>query len=257
MINDFFDGIRSYGRAFQIIREMRLWKYVIIPGLLSLIIAFAIGSAAWGLSDNAGNLLASWYPFEWGHDFVANIAQWIGGILIALIGLVLFKYIVMIVASPFMSPLSQKVEERLTGRHTLNRGFNAGKAVRDILRGLRITFRNIFRELFFVGLLLLLSFIPVVGIVTTVAIFLVQAFYAGFGNMDYTLERHYLVSGSVRFVRRNKALAAGNGTIFLLLLMTGIGFLIAPPLATVAATIETVERLDTAVGVSEVENDLV
>ena len=38
----------------------------------------------------------------------------------------------------------------------------------------------------------------------------------------------------------------GNGTVFMLLLMTGIGFLFAPPLATVAATVESIERLQVA-----------
>ena len=84
----------------------------------------------------------------------------------------------------------------------------------------------------------------VVGIVFTLGLFLVQAYYAGFGNMDYSLERHHSISGSIRFIRRNRWLAMGNGTVFMLLLMTGIGFLFAPPLSTIAGTIEVVKRLD-------------
>jgi len=39
-------------------------------------------------------------------------------------------------------------------------------------------------------------------------------------------------------------MAIGNGVVFLLLLFTGIGFILALPLGTVAATIETVKRLE-------------
>jgi CysZ protein len=38
----------------------------------------------------------------------------------------------------------------------------------------------------------------------------------------------------VRFVRRNRGLAIGNGTVYLLLLLSVVGFLVALPLATVA-----------------------
>ena len=76
-----------------------------------------------------------------------------------------------------------------------------------------------------------------------VAIFLVQSYYAGFGSMDYTMERHLKVRDSIRFVRSNRGLALGNGAVFILLLMTGIGFLFALPLSTAASTPEVVKRL--------------
>jgi len=76
--------------------------------------------------------------------------------------------------------------------------------------------------------------------------------------MDYTLERHFSIGESVRFVRANRWLAVGNGAVFMLILMTGIGFLLAPPLATVAATIETAKRLEGINGKAEnVDGDYV
>jgi len=88
-----------------------------------------------------------------------------------------------------------------------------------------------------------LGLIPVFSPFAAVFIFFVQAFYAGFGSMDFTLERHFNLNDSVRFVRRYRGVAIGNGAIFLLLLMTGLGFLIALPISTVAATSEVVKRL--------------
>ncbi len=244
MISDFIKGVSAYFKAFSLISEMRLWKYLLVPGLISLLLGGSMAAAAWGLSDNLGMWLQSWYPWEWGAGIIASVAGWIGLALMAIFGLIIYKHIILVVVSPFMSPLSQKVEERLTGIHTPNKGFQTSKAIKDIIRGLRVALRNITRELFFVSILFIFGLIPVLGWISSILIFLVQAYYAGFGNIDYTLERHYSVKGSNQFVKNNRWFAIGNGTVFLLILMTGIGFLFAPPLATVAATLEASKRLD-------------
>ncbi|NJL75514.1 MAG: EI24 domain-containing protein [Saprospiraceae bacterium] len=105
--------------------------------------------------------------------------------------------------------------------------------------------RNIIRELIFTLLLLFASLVfPVITPFTAVLIFIIQSYYAGFGNMDYTLERHFNFQESIQFVRANKGLAIGNGLVFVWLILLGIGFLIAPPLSTIAATIETVKAIE-------------
>ena len=75
---------------------------------------------------------------------------------------------------------------------------------------------------------------------------MIQAYYAGFGNADFTLERRrYKVNDSVRFMRQNRALALGNGAGFLLLLLIPVvGLVLAPGLGAVAATIDSVEAID-------------
>ena len=257
MFTDFFKGVTAYGRAFTLISEMKLWKYLLAPGIISVLLAAIIGLSAFQLSDNLGSLFISWYPFEWGLDFLTKASSWLGGILVALFGLIIYKHLVMVAVSPFMSPLSEKVEEQLTGNHTLNKGFRAGRAIKELIRGLRVAIRNIIREIFFVALLMLLGFIPAVAIFSSVLIFIIQAYYAGFGNLDYTLERHFSVKESVRFVSDHKGLAIGNGAVFLGLLMTGIGFLFAPPLATIAGTIESVKAMKYEGILPEVHEDLV
>ena len=224
MIKDFFDGFTAYAKAFTVMNEMRLWKYAILPAIISILICGGIAFTAWGLSDNIGNWALSWYPWEWGSVAIQSISAWLGAILIVISGLILFKYIVLIISAPFMSFLSEKVENKLRGNHVSTR-FSFGKAVSDVVRGIRISLRNIIREIFYTLLLLLLGLIPAIGIVSPFLIFAVQAFYAGFGNMDYTLERHFSHSKSIRFVKDYKGLALGNGTVFMLLLMTGVGFL--------------------------------
>jgi CysZ protein len=92
---------------------------------------------------------------------------------------------------------------------------------------------------------MLASFVfPVIAPFAAVLLFLIQSYYAGFGNMDYTLERHFNFQESIAFVRQHKGIAIGNGIIFIGLILIGIGFLIAPSFSTVAATIETVKAIE-------------
>jgi CysZ protein len=242
MIRDFLAGVTSYGKAFQLIGELRLWGYMLVPGLISLVLAIIIGSSAWALSDNIGGLLLGWWPWEWGTTAVDTIGQVFGGLLLVAVGFILYKNLVIMLAGPFMSPLSEKIDHHLSGR-TVEGGLKPSKMVRDLVRGVRVGLRCVVRELFFTVLLLLLGLIPVFAPFVAILIFIIQAYYAGFGNMDFTLERYHNYRGSVDFVRANRGLAIGNGAIFLLLLFTGVGFLLAPPLATIAATIETVKRV--------------
>jgi CysZ protein len=93
--------------------------------------------------------------------------------------------------------------------------------------------------------IILIGFIPVVGIISSVLLFLVQSYYAGFGNMDYTLERHYKYAESIEFVKRNRGLAIGNGMIFMLMLLIPvIGIILVLPLSVTAASTETLRVLE-------------
>lgn len=242
MFKGITSGITSYGKAFRIISKLGLWGYLFIPAILSLIIAVIIGSTAWNLSDDIGHFLINWYPWEIGLSIVEKVSTVFSGVLIVGLGLVLYKHLVIIISAPFMSPLSEKVENYLEGRST-NIQFSMTQMLKDLFRGLRMALRNIIREVFFIVLLLIVGLIPVFSPFVPFLIIAIQAFYAGFGNIDYTLERHFDVRNSVYFIRDHKGFALGNGLVFMGLLFVGIGFLIAPPLATIAATIETTKRL--------------
>ena len=217
-----------------------------MPALLSVLFGGSIIFGAYSISDNIGGWLISWYPWERGFSLLTKIATVFSGLLTGVLGLLIYKYVILIIVSPFMTPLSQKVEEHLTGK-SLDEPFAAGKAVQDIIRGIRVSLKNIIKELFFVAGLFIFGLIPILAPFTTALIFLVQSYYAGFGNMDYTLERHFNVKESSQFVKRSRGFAIGNGVVFLGLLMVGIGFIIGPPLATVAATMGVCKRLESAV----------
>ncbi|MEZ5038633.1 MAG: EI24 domain-containing protein [Saprospiraceae bacterium] len=245
MITEILDAFKGYVEGFRAIAKYRLWGYFAAPAIISILLGAIIFTTALGIADNIGEWLLSYYPWDWGRATLLKVANVFGGLFVGAFGLIIFKQLVIALSAPFMSMLSEQIEKKMIGRQ--GQGFSVSKMLSDLVRGIRIALRNITRELFFTLMLFLLGLIPVFSPFTTLAIFLVQAYYAGFGNMDFTLERHTNVRQSVRFVRQHKGLAIGNGTVFLLILMTVVGFVVVLPLSTAAAAVETLKRLEVRV----------
>lgn len=241
MIKNLFKAIQAYFGAFHLISKLKLWRYFIIPIIISILTATLIIILAFNLADDIGHYVSSFWKWEFGKYAFEMISTFFSGLLIVAVGLILYKHIVMALSAPFMSPVSEKIEAYLIP--------NKYKAIKtsfqeQLIRGIRINLRNLFRELLFTIPILLLNLIPVVGILATFLLFIVQAYYAGFGNMDYTLERHFKYKESIQFVKENKGTAIGNGIVFILfLLVPFIGVLIVLPLSVTAATTETIKRI--------------
>ncbi len=241
MLKNILKGIQAYGGTFKLISQLGLWKYFGIPMLISFLTAAVIGFIAWGLSGTIGGFIAKIWFWEWGAETFRVISNFIGALLVIAVGLILYKHIVMALSAPFMSPVSEKIEEHLTGNsHEHRNTTNAAQ----LWRGIRINVRNLMMELLLTIPILIIGFIPVIGFISSVLLFLVQSYYAGFGNMDYTLERHFEVRESVQFVKNNRGVAIGNGIVFMLMLLIPvIGIILVLPLSVTAASTETIRIL--------------
>ncbi|MDN3723211.1 EI24 domain-containing protein [Aequorivita sp. SDUM287046] len=242
MLKNILNAIKAYGGTLGLINKLGLWKYFVVPMAISFFTAVLIGFTAWGLSDNLGNFISRIWFWDWGAETFRIISDFIGALIIIALGIILYRHIVMALSAPFMSPVSEKIERHLYGiSHSHRNTSNA----EQLWRGIRINVRNLLLELLFTLPILLLSLIPILNIFTTVLLYLVQSYYAGFGNMDYTLERHFKYSESVKFVRRNRGLAIGNGIVFMLvLLIPVVGIVLVLPLSVTAASVETLRVLE-------------
>lgn len=239
----FFDAISNYNTAFQLISKLKLGIYFLIPAIVSLIVGAGLIFSIVRLGDNFGAWIGAQYPFEKGAAWFATAGQWIGYILISLLAIILFRYIIMMFLSPFLSPLSAKVEKYYLQKE--DQAWTVHHISSEIVRAIRLNFRNLIRELLLTLLLVILGFIPVIGWIAGILIFGVQSYYSGFQNMDFTLERHFSMKESIRFVRANRSLAIGNGMVFIFILMIPLlGVLIGPPLAVIAATVGVMEKID-------------
>ncbi|WP_340155392.1 EI24 domain-containing protein [uncultured Winogradskyella sp.] len=243
MINNILKGIKAYTGTFALISQLKLWKYFAIPIIISVVTAFIIGLSAYGLSDNIGRFIAKIWFWDWGKETFTAISTIIGGIVVIAIGLILYKHIIMAFSAPFMSPVSEKIEAHLTGVERHNHRKTSFQE--QLWRGIRINIRNLGKELLFTIPLLLFKFIPIVNIFSTALLFLLQAYYAGFGNMDYTLERHFKYKESINFVGKHKGIAIGNGIVFMLfLLIPVVGVILVLPMSVTASSINTVNLLE-------------
>ncbi len=242
MIKNIILGIKEYAGVFKLMSDLKLWKYFIIPMLISFCTAILIGVEAYVLSDDVGFYISKIWIWDWGKEVFSSISNFIGGLVLLIIGLILYKHIIMALSAPFMSPVSEKIEKHFYGdvSHLHRKTSNTDQ----LIRGIRINIRNLTKEIIITVPILILKFIPVVNIFSTILLFIVQAYYAGFGNMDYTLERHLKYKESVQFVSKNKGYAIGNGIVFMLFLLIPIvGIIIVLPLSVTAASKKTVQLL--------------
>lgn len=242
MIKNILQGIKAYLGAFSLISKLKLWRYFVIPMLISLVTAVILCTAAYSLSSYIGNYISKIWIWDFGKEIFISISNILGTLIIIVVGIILFKHIIMALSTPFMSPVSEKIEHHITG--IKNYEHRKTNFAQQLWRGVKINGRNLGMELLITLPLLLLKFIPLINILSTILLFLVQAYYAGFGNIDYTLERHFNYKNSIKFVKANKGLAIGNGIVFILfLLIPVVGVILVLPLSVTAATTRTIEAL--------------
>jgi len=245
MLNDVIKGIKDYFRAFALMNKLKLWKYVFFTGILSILFGGGLVLGMMGMIQAFAGTIKALYPFEAGKEYIVTIAQFISAAATIVLGLMIYKYIVFIVFVPFLGPMSEKVEEYLTGRKTGYPAWNLVRLAKDVWRGLLISLRLLYKELIWLVVLFILGFIPLISPFVPALAFLVDAFYGGYGNFDWALERYYNVRQRIEFIRYNKGLTLGNGIPFVLLLSIPVlGFFLAPALSVVAATISVVERIE-------------
>jgi CysZ protein len=243
MIKQIFSGISAYKEAFVLLSKLKLWNFFIIPTVISLLTFLFIVYTAIEYSATIGKLLAEIWIWNWGKEIVMMLSSFGGGLVILVIGLMLYKYIVLAISAPFMGVVSEKIELHLNGGFYAD--YKKTTFIAQLWRGIQVNVRNLGMELFFTFPLLLLKFIPVVNLFSSVLLFLIQAYYAGFGNMDYTLERYFSFKKSLGFVKKNTGYSIGNGIVFIgCLFLPVLGIIIVLPLSVTAASIQTIALLN-------------
>lgn len=244
MLKEIIIAFQSYAKAHRFIRANRLWKWIVLPGLLYMLLfavsIFYFGKTVTSVVDYAiaSTGLQAWVQrmnYTWLNFLFLFLfgAIWL---VLMLFYFSLFKYFWLIVGSPLFSYLSEKTESIMEGKDF---PFNLKQLLADAARGIRMALRNTLWQTVYSIAIILLSFVPFVGWVAPLLGIFIECYYYGFSMLDYSCERHQLTATqSIRFIGTHKGLAIGNGFLFYAMhLVPIVGWLLAPSYAVVAATI--------------------
>lgn len=244
MLKEIIISIQAYFKAHQFIKEHKLWKWILLPGIIyTLLFVISIyffsktanGFTEWltlkvGLKNWLDRMQSSFLGFFFT----------LGGMILWLIQMLLyfslFKYLFLIIGSPVFAYLSEKTQAIIEGKDF---PFSFMQLLKDIVRGIRIAIRNSLWQTVYMFSILIIAFIPIVGLATPLITILIECYYYGFSMLDYSMERNNkTASESIFFISHHKGLAIGNGIVFYLMhLLPIVGWLLAPAYSVIAATI--------------------
>lgn len=251
--NDLGLGFSSHIKAISFIAKHNLWLYFLWPLLIAIGLWVAGFASTFYMGDWLGDKVVSWISLdksfdidwlEWLRPFLSGAISIILKVFLFFLFASLLKYIVLIIASPILALLSERVDEILTGTSV---PFHFGQFLHDMLRGILITLRNMLLEtLIWLGCLLF-GLLPIVGWLlgwlTIPLQWFIAWYFLGFSMMDYSYERRKMtIRQGVAFTRRHKGIAIANGFLFsMLLYIPVLGISIAPVLSCVAGTLAVIE----------------
>jgi CysZ protein len=229
-------SIGAYVEAFPKLFKKGYRRYLVLP---ILVYSALLMGLIWLMLNNINrwlNLVLGLFGYQLGelesYSIVLVIILQI--IMIFFMGS-LFKYATLILLSPFLSFLSEKVEKDELGIET---PFSLAQMFNDIIRALRINLLNFIKEMALTIVLSILAFIPLVGIVSPFLILLVQSYFLGYGLMDYNAERwRYSFADTEKWMRKNRAVVTTVGLFFYgLFLIPILGWILAPAWSVIAGT---------------------
>lgn len=237
-------GISSYGDAHQLIFKHKLWLYLIAPGIINIVVFIVcflfISSLSNEFVEWALNSISAFlgYPELWSESkgVIVLVITIVIKLAFIFFYLSIYKYIILILMSPLLALLSERVEFILNGN---SYPFNMFNFLHDVVRGIALTVRNIMVELILLMVLFIIGFIPVLNFATPFLAFYISSYYYGFSMLDYSNERkRFTIKQSIHFIRMQRGVAFGNGAVFYgLLFLPFIGWLIAPAYSVTAAAI--------------------
>jgi CysZ protein len=254
-IKEFGLGISTYRSAFSFIVKNKLTYFYLAPLLITIVfwISGFIGMSFF--TSRINTIFNNWFgvtisapSFNFFSDYKEIISQ-TGNVLITIILYILMfylvyrlnKYVMLILLSPVLAYLSEKVEVIITGNDF---PFNTKQFLKDVLRGIIIALRNMLIEVFLIIVIWAITFvIPILAPFTALLLIVISAYFYGFSMIDYTNERRkYNFSESITFIRNHKGLVIGNGLIYHFIFMIPIaGAVFAPITAAVAATLGVIK----------------
>jgi CysZ protein len=176
-------GVRYFGRGFSLLSNKGLKRFVALPILLNALLMTALIYFAGGYLIEKIASVIDWLPswLSWMYWLILPVAA----LTLISITLYFFSAVLNLIASPFNGLLSEAVETKMTGA-----------VIADEAMGLLIA-RTLRREVKKLGyfipryaILLVISFIPMINVVSPVLWFIFGAWVLTLQYLDYALDNH-------------------------------------------------------------------
>jgi CysZ protein len=228
-----------YWKAFRFLETHNLWKLLVIPAIISLIIAFLIIVFA---IKTSGVIVESVLENFQSTSSDRTVHSLIEGVLMVVIRafvfffyLKIYRYLALIFLAPSLAIISSKVQTIATGP---SKKLCTSNYLLECSRGIKIAVRNFSIEIILSTVIIVISFVIAwIMPLAPIAILLLECYFIGYSMADYRNE-HFGVNSreSRKMINSYAGLVIGNGLIFnIFILIPLLGVLFAPAFALIAS----------------------
>jgi CysZ protein len=253
LLKELILAIRAYFSAHRFIVQHKLWKWMIVPGILYAYL-FVLGMNYFSQSSSffiesiiLKTGLKSWVD-TLNNDligfFITMGSFWLWFTLL-LFYFALFKYLFLILFAPFFAYLHLRIDAINSETPFVFKS----KAYRKLIaRALLLNVTNLLWQTVYLIPIVLICTLPIIGWFTPIFTILIECYFLGAAMLDYSLAtEHKNKVAAAAYVNNHKGLPIGNGLVFYLLhFIPIIGWITAPFYSLIAAQLNTLEVKDNA-----------
>ena len=251
MLKELIISVRAFFLAHQFIMQHRLWKWMILPGIVYACL-FVLGISYF---SQTSSLFIEWIILKTGLKswvdtidsdllgfFITMGSFWLWFTLL-LFYFALFKFILLILFAPVFSYHHLRIAAIQRSEVYV---FNWTEYLKLVFRAIRLNLTNIVWQIVYLIPIVLVCTIPIIGWFTPIFTILMEGYYYGYAMIDYGLATENKSSiASANYVSTHKGLPIANGLMFYFLhLIPIIGWVTAPFYALIAAHLNTQEIKD-------------
>jgi len=227
-MQDLLNGARYLLKGFGLIHQKGIRRFAYIPmAINTLLFSVAIWLGISQFDQWINSMMPTWIP-DWLLGWIMWIIWPIFAALLSLLVFFTFSIIANLLAAPFNGALAEAVERKLSGQTP--EGLNFKEILKDTPSMLWNEVRKLVYVLLWMVPLFILSWVPVINIITPILWVILSSWMLALDYHDYPMGNHQLKFPQQRTIlRQNRFLALGFGLATLAATMIPfINFLVIP-----------------------------
>lgn len=249
MITDFIRGFTSLFKGFGLLFHKGIRPFVAVPLLINIVV---FSAAIWFLFSQFEQwmgYLVGWLPdwLSW-LSWLTYLFSAIFTVLISIAVYYTFTIIANIIAAPFNSLLSERIEQKLNGLPVPE--FQGFKSIPGLVgRTMASEAKKMLYMVKWLILLLIITVIPGVNVIAPFAWALFGAWMLALQYIDYPMGNHELFfKQELGALKKHRALSLGMGAGLTLMMMVPVLNFFSMPVGVSAATVLWVRHVSSKLG---------